>query len=59
MPIGPNLGGNNKKKEINKKDSAGKNYLTAKQAYYIHRKVELGGLINKNTMKEETDADVE
>ena len=30
-----------------------------KQADYIYRKVELGSLINKNTMKEEIDQDVE
>ena len=36
-----------------------KNYLTSRQADYIYRKVELGGLINKNTMKEEIDPDVE
>ena len=37
----------------------GKDCLTSKQANYIYRKVELGSLINKNTMKEETDIDVE
>ena len=30
-----------------------------KQADYIYRKVELGSLINKNTMKEEIDQDVD
>ena len=30
-----------------------------KQADYIYRKVELGSLINKNTMKEEIDPDIE
>ena len=30
-----------------------------KQADYIYRKVELGSLINKNTMKKEIDQDVE
>ena len=59
MPLGPNLGGNNKKKEVNKNDGVGKNYLTTKQADYICRKVELGSLINKNTMKEEIDPDIE
>ena len=59
MPLDPNLGGNNKKKEVNKNDSVGKNYFTTKQADYIYRKVELGSLINKNTMKEEIDPDVE
>ena len=59
MPLGPNLGGNNKRKEINKDNDVGKEYLTMKQADYIYRKVELGSLINKNTMKEEIDQDVE
>ena len=31
----------------------------SRQADYIYKKVELGSLINKNTMKEETDPDVE
>ena len=30
-----------------------------KQVDYIYRKVEVGSLINKNTMKEEIDQDVE
>ena len=59
MPLGPNLCGNYKGKEINKSDNVGKEYLTTKQADYIYRKVEIGSLINKNTMKEEIDQDVE
>ena len=59
MPLGPNLGRNNNEKEVNKNDSVGKNYLTTKQADYIYRKVELGSLINKKTMKEEIDPDIE
>ena len=59
LPVGPNLGGNNKGREINKCDNISKEYLTMKQADYIYRKVELGSLINKNTMKEEIDQDVE
>ena len=59
MPLGSNLGKNNKRKEVNKNDSINKNYLTSKQADYIYRKVELGSLINKNTMKEEIDPEVE
>ena len=47
------------RKEVNKTDSVSKEYLTMKQADYIYRKVELGSLINKNTMKEEIDQDVE
>ena len=59
MPLGPNLGGNNKRKEVNKSDGVGKEYLTMKQVNYIYRKVEYGSLISKNTMKEEIDQDVE
>ena len=59
LPSGPNLGGNNKKKGMNKNDSVGKNYLTSKWADCIYRKVELGSVINKNTMKEEIDPDIE
>ena len=55
LPLGPNLGGNNKRKEVNKSDSIEKEYLTVKQADYRYRKVEFGSLINKNTMIEEMD----
>ena len=33
--------------------------LTPQQTNFIYKKVELGSLINKNTIKEELDADVE
>ena len=59
LPLGSKLGGNSKKKEVNKNDSIDKNCLTSRQADYIYKKVELGSLINKNTMKEEIDPDVE
>ena len=59
LPLGSNLGGNNKRREINKSDNISKEYLTMKQADYIYRKVELGSLINKITMKQEIDQDVE
>ena len=59
MSLGPKLGGSNKKNEVNKNDAIGKNCLTLRQADYIYRKVELGSLINKNTIKEEIDPDVE
>ena len=59
MPLGPNLGGINNRKEVNKSNSVGKEYLTAKQADYIYRKAELGSLINKNTMIEDIDQDTE
>ena len=59
MPLSSKLGGTNKKKEINKNNSIDKNCLTSKQADYIYRKVELGSLINKNTMKEEIDVELD
>ena len=59
MPLGGNLGGNNKGRKINKNDNISKEYLTKKQADYIYRKIELGSLIGKNTMKQEKDQDVE
>ena len=59
MPLGPKLGGNSKKNGIHKNNTIGKNCLTLRQADYIYKKVELGSLINKNTMKEEMDPDVE
>ena len=59
MPLGSKLGGHNKKKEINKNDSIDINYLTSKLADDIYRKIMLGCLINKNTMKEEIDPGIE
>ena len=59
MPFSQKVGGNNKKAEVDRNDSIGKNCLTSKQTEYIYRKVELGSLINKNTMKEEIDTDIE
>ena len=47
LPLGPKLGGNSKKKEVNKNDSINKNCLTSRQEDYIYKKVELGSLINK------------
>ena len=57
--LGLNLGGNSKKREIGKNGTIGKNCLTLRPADYIYKKVELGSLINKNTMKEEIYPDVE
>ena len=53
------VGGNSKKNEVNKNDTRGNDCLTLRQADYIYKKVELGSLINKSTMKEEIDPDVE
>ena len=59
LPLGPKLGGNSKKNEVNKNDSIDRNCLSSRQANYIYRKVELGSLINKHTVREEIDLDVE
>ena len=58
MPLGPNLGGSNKGREINKGNNIGKECLTMKHADNIYREVEVGSLINKNTIKEKKDQDV-
>ena len=58
MPFSQKLGGNSKKVELDRNDSLGKDCLSSKQTEYIHKKVELGNLINKNTMKEEIDPDI-
>ena len=59
MSFSQKLDGDNKKTEINRKNCLDKNCLTPKQTEYIYKKVELGSLINKNTIKEETDPDIE
>ena len=33
--------------------------MTTQQTYFVYKKVELGSLINKNTIKEGLDADAE
>ena len=46
--------------EVDRNDSLGKNSLSSKQTtIYIYKQVELGSLINKDTMKEEIDPDIE
>ena len=59
MPLGLKLGGNDNKIGINKNNTIGKNCLTLRQADYIYKKVEVGSLISRNTMKGEIDPDVE
>ena len=45
--------------EVNRNDSLGKDCLTPKQTEYAYKKLELRSLINKNTMKEETNPGIE
>ena len=59
MPFSQKLGGNNKKMEANRNNSFDKDCLIPKQTEYIYKKIELGSLINKNTIKEETNPDIE
>ena len=59
LPFSQKLGGENKKMEVNRNNSLDMDYLTPKQTEYIYKKVELGSLINKNTIKEEIDPDIE
>ena len=59
MPFCQKLGGDNKKKEINRNNSLDKNCLTPKQTEFIYNKVELGSLIDNSTIKEETDPYIE
>ena len=53
LPIGQGSGGNYK--AIPKH----RDCLMPQQTNFVYKKVELGSLINKNTLKEECDADVE
>ena len=59
MPFSQKLGVDNKKTEVNRNNSLDKDCLTPKQTEYIYKTLELGSLINKNMIKEETDPDIE
>ena len=59
MPFCQKLGGNYNEVKVDRIDSFGKNCLSSKQTEYIYKNVELESLINNNTMKEETDQDIE
>ena len=45
--------------EVNRNNSFDKVCLTPKQTEYTYKKEELGSLLNKNTIKEETNPDIE
>ena len=49
----------NADRKISKGENTDKEYLTAKHENYVYRKVESGNLINKNTMRQEIDQDIE
>ena len=59
MPFCQKLGGNNKKVGNDRNNSTDRDCLTSKQTEYIYKKVELCSLINKDTIKEEIDFDIE
>ena len=59
MPFCQKLVGNDKREGSVRNNSRDRNCLTPKQTEYIYKKVELGSLINKDTIKEEMDSDVE
>ena len=59
MPLGSKLGEENTDRKISKGESINKDYLTTKKANYVYRKVDLGSLINKNTMRQEVGQDIE
>ena len=59
MPFSQKIGGSNKKEGTDINHRLGRNCLSPKQTEYIYKKVELGNLINKNTMGEEIDSEME
>ena len=59
MPFCQKLGGNNKKVGNDRNNSKVRDSLTSKQTEYIYKKVELVSLINRDTIKEEIDLDIE
>ena len=59
MPFSQKVGGNDKKARNIDSSTKSARCLTPKQTKYIYKKVELGSLINKETMRDEIDLDVE
>ena len=59
MPFCQILGRSDKEEGNIRNKCKDRNCLTPKQTEYIYKKVELGNLINKDTMKEEIDSDAE
>ena len=58
-PFSQKFSGNDKKVGSIRNNSKDRSCLTPKHTEYIYKKVELGSLINKDTIKEEKDSDVE
>ena len=59
MPFCQKLGGNSNWIEDRRNGSRDGSYLTPQQTNFIYKKVELGSLINKETIREELDSEVE
>ena len=59
MPFCQKLGGNNNGIEDCRNRSRDGSYLTPQWTDFIYKKVELGSLINKETIREELDSEVE
>ena len=59
MPFSQKIGGNDRKAGNINSSIGSVKCLMPKQTKYIYKKVELGSLINKETMKNEIDLDVE
>ena len=59
MPFCKNLNKNNNKIKDHRNGSKDGNCLKPQQTDYIYRKVELGSLINKETIREELDSEAE
>ena len=55
LPLDSKLSGEVTERKYSMSENREKGYLTAKQANYVYRMVESGNLINKNTMRQETD----
>ena len=59
LPFCLKLGGSDREGENIRNKSRDRNCLTPKQTEYIYKKVEVGSQVNKDTIKEEIDLDVE
>ena len=59
MPFSQKIGGIDRRTGNTNRCTKGVECLMAKQTKYIYKKVELGSLINKETIKEEIDSDAE
>ena len=58
MPFCQKLGGNNRIKDC-RNGSRDANCLMPQQTDFLYKKVELGSLINKETIREELDPEIE